>query len=217
MNRTFSVLAPAKINLGLKVLPKREDGFHAIESIFSTVSLCDEVCITLTDKKNTCNVKCDLMELPKKNTVSSSYEGFQKISGKDLPGVDVLIKKKIPSGGGLGGGSSDGASFIKAFNRLSGLALSHDQLRQIAAMVGSDVFFFLECDDSGKGAAIVTGRGEVVRIVPDRLPNHQLSKRQETESLRTWESDKPESWFCYILSGITETHHSSGSSSSKQE
>lgn len=172
MNRTFSVLAPAKINLGLKVLPKREDGFHAIESIFSTVSLCDEVCITLTDKKNTCNVKCDLMELPKKNTVSSSYEGFQKISGKDLPGVDVLIKKKIPSGGGLGGGSSDGASFIKAFNRLSGLALSHDQLRQIAAMVGSDVFFFLECDDSGKGAAIVTGRGEVVETVRRRNDLH---------------------------------------------
>lgn len=169
-----SVLAPAKINLGLKVFPKRQDGFHGIESIFSTVNLYDEVFIELTDTKNICSVKCDSMELPEVNTVSSSYAAFRQVSGLDLPGVNVLIKKRIPSGGGLGGGSSDGASFLKAFNKVSGINLSYDQLRQVAALVGSDVFFFLDCDGSGKGAAIVTGRGEFVKTIPQRNDLHYL-------------------------------------------
>lgn len=168
MNNFFSVMAPAKINLGLKVLPERQDGYHGIESIFSTVSLCDEIQIRLTAEKNICTVKCDRIELPEKNTVSSSYEAFRQVCGMDLPGVDVLIKKRIPSGGGLGGGSSDGASFLKTFNKVCSMNLSFDQLRGIAAMVGSDVFFFLDCNESGEGCAVVTGRGEVVKPISRR-------------------------------------------------
>lgn len=174
MNEFTSVPAPAKINLGLKVLPVRQDGFHGIESIFSTVGLYDEVQIKLTAEKNICTVKCDLMELPEVNTVSSSYDAFRQLAAIDLPGVDVFIKKRIPSGGGLGGGSSDGASFLKAFNKVSGINLAYDQLRQIAAKVGSDVFFFLDCDESGKGAAVVTGRGEVVKPIAQRNDLHYL-------------------------------------------
>lgn len=174
MNSSISVSAPAKINLGLKVLPKRGDGFHDIESIFSSVNVCDELIIKPLTEKNVCTVKCDLMELPEVNTISSSYEAFKKVSLMDLPGVEVLIKKSIPSGGGLGGGSSDGASFIKVLNKLSGMNLKNDLLHKIAAMVGSDVFFFLECDDSGKGAAVVTGRGELVKPIQRRDDLHYL-------------------------------------------
>lgn len=174
MNSSISVLAPAKINLGLKVLPKRSDGFHDIESIFSSVNVCDDLIIKPLHEKNICTVKCDLMELPEINTISSSYEAFKKVSQMDLPGVEVLIKKSIPSGGGLGGGSSDGASFIKVLNKLSGMNLKNDLLYKIAAMVGSDVFFFLECDDSGKGAAVVTGRGELVKPIQRRDDLHYL-------------------------------------------
>lgn len=174
MNSSISVSAPAKINLGLKVLPKRGDGFHDIESIFSSVNVCDELIIKPLIEKNVCTVKCDLMELPEVNTISSSYEAFKKVSLMDLPGVEVLIKKSIPSGGGLGGGSSDGASFIKVLNKLSGMNLKNDLLHKIAAMVGSDVFFFLECDDSGKGAAVVTGRGELVKPIQRRDDLHYL-------------------------------------------
>lgn len=168
MNKIYSVLAPAKINLGLKVLPKRQDGFHGIESIFSTIDLCDEIQIELTEEKNLCSVKCDTMELPEDNTVSSCYKSFNQVTHKELPGVNVLIKKKIPSGGGLGGGSSDGASFLKAFNKISGINLNHGQLSQIAGMVGSDVFFFLNLEKEDKGAAVVTGRGEFIRAITRR-------------------------------------------------
>ena len=81
MNKITSVLAPAKINLGLKVLPKRQDGYHGIESIFSTVSLCDEIIIELTNDKNVCSVKCDSLELPEINTVCSAFICFCKVFG----------------------------------------------------------------------------------------------------------------------------------------
>lgn len=174
MNISTTVIAPAKINLGLKVLPLRSDGFHGIESIFSTVGLYDELVIKSVSGKNVCTVKCDLFELPKKNTVSSTYEAFKQLAEIDLPSVEVLIKKKIPLGGGLGGGSSDGASFLKALNKISGINISYTGLREIAAKVGSDVSFFLDCDDQGKGAAIVMGRGEQVKPVHRRSDLHYL-------------------------------------------
>ncbi len=174
MSISTTVIAPAKINLGLKVLPLRNDGFHGIESIFSTVGLYDELIIQSVSGKNVCTVKCDLFELPKKNTVSSTYEAFKQLAEIDLPSVEVLIKKKIPLGGGLGGGSSDGASFLKALNKISGINISYTGLREIAAKVGSDVSFFLDCDDQGKGAAIVMGRGEQVKPVHRRSDLHYL-------------------------------------------
>lgn len=169
----FVVSAPAKINLGLKVLPKRADGFHGIESIFETVSLCDELRITITDKKNTCTVSCDSMVLPEKNTLSQTYNSFKSIAGIDVPGVCVSIKKKIPSGGGLGGGSSDAASFLNALDMLCMTKLSDDERAEIAGQVGSDVFFFLNCD-RGQEAAVVTGRGEFVTAIPKRKDLHYV-------------------------------------------
>lgn len=174
MSNEIHVTAPAKLNFGLKVLPKRADGFHDIESIFSTVSLGDELIVRLSDEKNKCSVKCDLFELPEQNTITKTYEAFKSLVKQDLPGVDVFIKKTIPAGGGLGGGSSDAAAFLKALSSLYGTCLTADQKDEIAAQVGSDVFFFLHCDESGRGAAIVTGRGEKVIPIARREDLHFL-------------------------------------------
>lgn len=172
MSNEIHVTAPAKLNFGLKVLPKRKDGFHDIESIFSTVSLGDELIIRPTGLKNTCSVKCDLFELPEQNTITKTYEAFKSLVNQDLPGVDVFIRKVIPAGGGLGGGSSDAAAFLNALSSLYGTCLTADQKDEIAAKVGSDVFFFLHCDESGRGAAIVTGRGEKVSPIVRREDLH---------------------------------------------
>lgn len=158
--------AYAKVNFGLNVFSERGDGFHNIESIFQTVDLYDELVVSeIAD--NRCVVECDTFKLPEKSTLTNSYEAFCQVSMVKVPGVKVVLKKMIPSGGGLGGGSADAAALVRALQKICGIKLSASQLNQIAEKTGSDVFFFMNCDDEGKGCALVSGRGEVVkRIVP---------------------------------------------------
>lgn len=158
--------AYAKVNFGLNVFSERGDGFHNIESIFQTVDLYDELMVSeIAD--NRCVVECDTFKLPEKNTLTNSYEAFCQVSMVKVPGVKVVLKKMIPSGGGLGGGSADAAALVRALQKICGIKLSASQLNHIAEKTGSDVFFFMNCDDEGKGCALVSGRGEVVkRIVP---------------------------------------------------
>ena len=167
MLNEFSAKAYAKINFGLKVYPKREDGFHNIESIFQTIDLYDELIVTPISAKG-CIVQCDSMQLPENNTLTNAYNAFCDIAGMEIPGVNVLLKKGIPAGGGLGGGSSDAAALIRVLQKITGITLSYSQLDYIASKTGSDVFFFMHCDDDGKGCALVSGRGEVIKKINPR-------------------------------------------------
>ena len=167
MEREISGWAYAKVNFGLRVLPGRADGFHGIESIFQTVDLYDELSLTTTAEKG-CIVHCSDMELPENNTLTKAYNAFCKIVGCEVPGVRVELKKGIPSGGGLGGGSSDAAALTRMLERLCNVRLSDSELDNIAAETGSDVFFFMHCDDKGRGCALVSGRGEVVKKIHGR-------------------------------------------------
>lgn len=172
----LTVLAPAKINLGLQVFPKRSDGFHNLNSIFQTVPLFDEIDVEVIDEKDVCFVECDRMSLPAENTITMAYKAFCVLTGIEN-GVRVRIHKRIPAGGGLGGGSSDASSFIHALNVIFNTRLSSEFLSQIAGKVGSDVFFFTQAlIDNSAGAsseyvpyaALVGGRGEKVRQIPCR-------------------------------------------------
>ena len=165
MRTEICVTAPAKINIGLHVLPGCVNGFHRIESIFQTVTLFDTLVVRASEK-NGCVVDCEGMELPSDNTISLSYTAFRSVTGIDNFGVRVELKKRIPSGGGLGGGSSDAAACIRAFETLNGITLSVRQLEAIASRIGSDVFFFLLC--GAEGCAVVTGRGEIVKPIRAR-------------------------------------------------
>ena len=167
MEREISAWAYAKVNFGLRVLPKRADGFHGIESIFQTVDLYDELTLTTTDEKG-CVVHCSDMELPENNTLTKAYNAFCKVVRCEVPGVRVELKKGIPSGGGLGGGSSDAAALTRMLERLCNVRLSDSELDNIAAETGSDVFFFMHCDERGRGCALVSGRGEVVKKIHGR-------------------------------------------------
>lgn len=156
MLHAINIKAPAKINIYLRVLPKRDDGFHGIESIFQKVPLFDELSVLTTDTFNTCTVICKEMELPVKNTITTMYEEYVKETGIKT-GVSVKLKKHIPSGAGLGGGSSDAASFLSALDILFDTRLPFEIKKKLAAKIGSDVVFFL-----GSDCALVTGRGEFV-------------------------------------------------------
>lgn len=173
MSGEIRVYAPAKINLGLRVLPKRDDGFHGIESVFATVGLSDVLDVQPLAEKNVCKVFCSQTELPQKNTVSSAYAAAKSVLGRDLPGISVQLTKRIPLGGGLGGGSSDAAALLVALQKLD-VAISDQEANQIAALVGSDVFFFLSLDGRPQGAALVWGRGEMVKPISPRSDLHYV-------------------------------------------
>ena len=167
MEREISGCAYAKVNFGLRVLPGRSDGFHGIESIFQTVDLYDEVTLTTT-AENGCFVHCSSMKLPENNTLTKAYNAFCKVVNCEVPGVEVELKKGIPSGGGLGGGSSDAAALVRLLEKLCNVRLSDSELDYIAAETGSDVFFFMHCGEGGRGCALVSGRGEVVKKIHGR-------------------------------------------------
>ena len=170
MLREIVVKAYAKINFGLKVFPKRDDGFHSIESIFQTIDCFDELIVTETQQFG-CEVMCDSMELPLNNTLVNAYQAFCDITRRKDIGVSVKLIKGIPSGGGLGGGSSDAAALIRVLEKLCGIVLTDEQLDYVASKTGSDVFFFMHCDNDGKGCALVSGRGEIVEKI---IPRHDL-------------------------------------------
>ena len=164
------VFAPAKVNIGLNILEKSKDSeYHNIESIFQCIDLCDELVVRVAGKKNCCSVKCDGMELPPVNTITRTYKRFCELSGIDT-GFEVEVKKRIPAGGGLGGGSSDAASFLKAISKLLDFELTDSFMDAVADRVGSDVFFFLH--NGPHEASLVSGRGEKIKKIRARSDLH---------------------------------------------
>ena len=156
----LSLKAPAKINLYLRVLGKRPDGYHEIDSLMQTIDLYDHLTI---EKANRIELICDHPSIPSgsSNLAHKAAVLMKRYTG--IPGARILLKKKIPVGSGLGGGSSDAAFVIRGLSRLYDLDISSGLKNEIAREIGSDVPFFL----SG-GRAVVGGRGE--RVIPVRAP-----------------------------------------------
>ncbi|MCL1972380.1 MAG: 4-(cytidine 5'-diphospho)-2-C-methyl-D-erythritol kinase [Endomicrobia bacterium] len=154
MKITFK--APAKINLYLEITGKRPDGYHNLESIMQTVSLYDE--ITVEDAPGGINLECDNKNLPS-NSSNIVYKAAEAVRNRFniQKGVKITLKKEIPTGAGLGGGSSDAAAAIKALVKLWNIKTQKTELEQIAAKLGADVAFFLT-----GGTALCEGTGEIV-------------------------------------------------------
>ncbi len=153
----------AKINLTLDVLGKREDHYHDIKSIMQTISIRDDVEIDVdTDKPWV--LRCDKEGIPldRSNLAWRAAEVFYEQTGLKTTGLEIRIVKRIPVEAGLGGGSADAAAVLRALNRHYGEPLSILALAEIGALVGSDVPFCTLC-----GTAIVEGRGERLRRLPD--------------------------------------------------
>lgn len=165
MTRTARVRALAKINLDLRVLGKRPDGYHEIRTVFQTISLSDSLEITFTRSRRTSILVESSIEI-KDNLVKKAAEtclDAMRASGR----VEVRLKKAIPIGAGLGGGSSDAAATLLALPVLAGRALPLEQLLCLAHGLGSDVPFFLL-----GGTAVGLGRGGELYPIADAPAQH---------------------------------------------
>lgn len=153
-----SFFSPAKLNLFLRVLGKRVDGYHELASLFQAVDLGDhlEFCFSLADRF-TCS---DQTLLNPDNLVLKALTLFRRKTGFIKP-VHIHLKKKIPMQSGLGGGSSNAATTLFALNSLHGFPFAEKQLSTWSQELGSDVPFFFS-----HGTAYCTGRGEQVRDLP---------------------------------------------------
>lgn len=160
----MQVLAPAKINLSLKILGRRSDGFHEIETLIVPISLCDEIKIDRNYAKERIEFRCDDPSVPigDDNLAVRAAKVFFAAT-KIKPAVSIELTKRIPHGAGLGGGSSDAASTLLALNELFETNLPREALAKLAEPIGSDIPFFIF-----ESVAICGGRGELV--APVRLP-----------------------------------------------
>ncbi len=152
--------SPAKVNLFLEVLGKRENGYHNVETILETVDLCDD--IILKETKEGIEIESDFPSLPlgRENLAYQAAFLLKKRLGIEK-GIQITINKRIPKASGLGGGSSDGASVLLGLNRLWNLGLSYQELTGLAREIGADVPFFLR-----KGRALGKGRGDELQPLP---------------------------------------------------
>jgi len=157
----ITVFAPAKINLILRILDRRSDGFHNLWSIMQTVGLEDEVQIRLRPDRQDIQLRCDVMQLAadRSNLVYRAAAAVLERAQQSI-GLEIDLRKRIPMGAGLGGGSSDAAGTIMGLNHLLRLQWSSAQMAEVGESLGSDVPFFLFAP-----SAFVAGRGESVRPV----------------------------------------------------
>ena len=166
----MTVRAFAKINLGLRVVAKRADGFHEIDTIFARIGLADELEFRARGDSKIL-VATENAEIPtRENLVFRAAWLLQKfVPGS--PGVEISLRKKIPVGAGLGGGSADAAAVLRNLPRIWGARIPREKLRKIAAELGSDVPFFLE-----KSPCRARGRGEILEKIalPKNFPREIL-------------------------------------------
>jgi 4-diphosphocytidyl-2-C-methyl-D-erythritol kinase len=155
------IKAPAKINLSLDVLYKRDDGFHELEMIMTTIDLADRIELELLDE-NRIVVQSQTRFVPDDER-NLAYKAASLVKDRFSinKGVAIKIDKNIPVAAGLGGGSSDAAAVLRGLNKLWNLQLSIDELAQLGAEIGSDVSFCVY-----GGTALAKGKGEVITPLP---------------------------------------------------
>ncbi|MCR5261398.1 MAG: 4-(cytidine 5'-diphospho)-2-C-methyl-D-erythritol kinase [Candidatus Gastranaerophilales bacterium] len=162
--KEIKVQAPAKINITLDVIGKREDGFHDLKSIMHAISLYDYLTVRIDEAEG---IQIELSgtseEIPydNSNLVWKAAEKFLQTAGIENAKVSVYLEKNIPVQAGMAGGSTDGAAMLYALNRLYDNVLSEEQINDICAQLGSDLNFCLK-----GGCAICTSRGEKIRPIP---------------------------------------------------
>ena len=181
----LSLLSPAKVNLFLRILRRREDGYHELASLFQAVSLFDRLdfwerpgaagpSMEVTDD----SVCAALIPTDERNLVMRALQIFAERSGDARP-IHCRLHKVIPAQAGMGGGSGDAATALHAANRLCGFPVSQETLIEWGAELGSDIGFFLS-----RGTAFCTGRGELIEPL-DPLPPAPVYLVKPAEGLST--------------------------------
>jgi 4-diphosphocytidyl-2-C-methyl-D-erythritol kinase len=202
----MQVRCPAKVNLYLRVVGRRPDGYHELVTVMQPLTLADTLTVTLAGKG--ISLRCDRPDLPsdEANLVWRAARQFQEETGL-APGISLRLSKRIPVAAGLGGGSSDAAGTLLALNELAGRPLPPDRLHRLASRLGADVPFFLAREPA-------VGRGTGTQLSPVTLlpywyllvnPGVPLSTRWVYENLdlaglagppatEAWDPEHPETW-----------------------
>lgn len=159
MKETFH--SPAKINLRLDIVGRdAATGYHFLEMVLAPVSLADEITVEAADRTEVITENCSEVIPSEKNIVHRIIRAVEEAIGTSLPPLKVTIRKDIPTGAGMGGGSGNGAAMLEYLDRRFALRLGPERLTAIGARVGSDIPFFL-----AHSPAMVTGFGEKVAPV----------------------------------------------------
>jgi len=194
------ITAPAKINLSLDILGRRPDGYHDLVSVVTAVDLCDELTVDQRPEPGL-DLTCTDSRVPsdRSNLVWRAVELLARRYGIN-PAIRLDLAKRIPPGAGLGGGSSDAAAALWLLVRRWHLQPSLAELLAMAADLGSDVPFFLQC-----GTALITGRGEHVQPLPYEppglvlliMPPFQVSTAEVYGAFRPSDAQarQPEAWW----------------------
>lgn len=151
--------AYAKLNLSLKILGQRPDGYHELDMLMQLISLADEITVAKSEGLSVCSDT----PLPPDNTLVRAARLFFE-AAKIRGGADICVKKNIPEQAGLGGGSSDGAAVLTALNGLYAAGLSETELERLGRKIGADVPFFIR-----GGCARAKGTGELLTPVSNNL------------------------------------------------
>jgi 4-diphosphocytidyl-2-C-methyl-D-erythritol kinase len=178
--REVRLRAFAKVNYALDVLGLRADGYHEVSTVMQSISLADEVELRYPSGGFDLSLEPEEVEIgpQERNTTYLAWKALQRLTGKELP-VKVTLRKKIPAGAGLGGGSANAAAVLVGLNELFGLGLRLDELRGIGAGIGADVPFCI----SG-GTALGEGVGEILTPLPVP-PAHLLVVAKPSRSADT--------------------------------
>ena len=166
---TVRETAYAKLNLTLDVTGKREDGYHDMLMVMQTVSLTDSLLLEALDVPEI-RAACNLRYIPTdgRNLAVRAAEAYLRAVGEKKRGVFIRMKKQIPVGAGMAGGSADAAAVLRGMNRLYGGGLSRRELEKLAEEVGSDVAFCI-----AGGTALAKGRGEQLQDL-DPMPDCRI-------------------------------------------
>lgn len=155
-------IAPAKINLFLHINGKRSDGYHNISTLFIPINLYDEIILEKSDKTE---LLCNDTSVPTdENNIILKTDAILREEFGLKEEFRITLIKNIPSGAGLGGGSSDAALYMKMADKAAGLRLAYEDMFNIMSRIGSDTVFFIKAE-----ASLASGRGEIIRKAP-RLP-----------------------------------------------
>ena len=178
--REVGLKAFAKVNYALDVFGLRADGYHEVATVMQSVSLSDEVRLRRTGGGFALYVEPEGTKIgpPEQNTVYLARRLLQRLAGEELP-VEVTLRKRIPTGAGLGGGSADAAAVLVGLNEVFDLGLRVDELREVGTKIGADVPFCI----SG-GTAISEGVGEILTPLP-APPRHHLVLVKPSEGADT--------------------------------
>lgn len=183
--KSLNILSPAKLNLVLQVLEKRKDGYHEIWTIFQKITLFDEIEIKVGTKSFSLKMEPEIGISLEDNLIFKAYQDFKdKFNIKD--GCSIKVIKRIPLGGGLGGGSSNAATILKAFFKIFEIEVKEEFVYELGKKLGADVNFFL----SPYFSAIGEGIGEKLTPFPNFsawyllvYPNFTISTKWAYENL----------------------------------